>query len=536
MPLHHRRAHLRFVVALATLAGLLQWLATAPRWLVQINWDAGSYLHWISSGKILWSSPVWTAHAGLQYLYLAACAVVRVFHGTQADGFRFLNVVCFALSAGALADAGLRLTRSRLISTLLVGVWATAFVTQFLTFTLEDNIVFLTPAILTLWLCAVRAQSWGPRESIAAGLLAAAAVVLSVQGVLYVVPPLYLAAFLPRPAVTLRRRVVDTALVVIGLALGIACFVLLSAAVSSLAWRPAIAHFFSRPTSTFPNTRAALVAQLLDIKASLRTVGIAASLHLFRNRLPFSTPAALVGLGAATLIAETAAVAGATWWSVRTKQWSSHLFAILLLGMTVLTALYRDVEYAYLKRTDFLPIFMVFLVMAAAGSKVLLSRRPLAICLAAIVAWQAVTGLRWRSHEVATYETLDERMLGRSMPGYHGLPPQGSFLRHFRTLREGNPHACAFVLDFSEVEAGLWNSDLTGSVWSEIPQHQILVTQRQMADWHRPLRRLELSQAKAVLTGCEWLSDAAKRRLGVAVASNPTTMPGSGDVVHAAGP
>ena len=513
MHLRPRRARLRFVLALAALAGLLQWFASAPRWLVHINWDAGAYLYWISTGAVRWSSGTWNAHAGLQYLYLAGCAFARLFHGTQADGFRLLNAVCFALSAGILADAGSRIARSRLVAGLLVGVWATAFVTQFLTFTLEDNIVFLTPAMLLLWLCAVRIRSWGPRESLAAGLLAGGAVLLSVQGVLYVIAPLYLAAFLPRPWVTFRRRVVDTAAVLIGLGIAITCFAMFAAAVSSQPWRQGIAQLLARPTSTFPHTRAELMAQLFDIKASMRTIGIAVSLQLFRNRLPLASPAALIRLGEATFMVEAATVLAATWWSVRTKQWGSHLFAMLLLGMTVLTALYRDVDYAYLKRTDFVPMFVAFLIMGVAGSRMVFPRKALAVCLASILAWQVATGLRWRSHEVATYETLDERMLGGSSPGYHGLPPQGAFLRYFRSLREGNPHACAFVFDFSEVEAGDWNPDLTGSVWSEIPQHWVLVAQEEMVYWPRPLRALDVGQANNVLAGCEWLSDAAKRRL-----------------------
>ena len=514
----HRRAHLGFVVALAILAGLLQWIATAPRWLVHINWDAGSYLHQVSMGRLVWSSPTWTAHAGLQYLYLAACAFVRVFHAAPADGFRFLNVVCFSVSAGILADAGLRLARSRLLSALLVGAWATAFVTQFLTFTLEDNIVFLTPAMMMLWLCAVRASTWGARESLAAGLIAAAAMLLSIQGVLYVLPPLYLAAFLPRPGLTLRRRVWHSALVLAGLGAGITCFVLFFAATTSLAWKPALAFLIARPTSTFPTTRAALIAQVLDFKAAARTIGVATSLHLFRNRLAFATPAALVGIGATVFFVEVAVAALATWRAVRTRQWTAHFFAVLLLAMTVMTSLYRDVEYAYLKRTDFAPIFLVFILMAVASSGSALMRRMLAIGLSLIVAWQVVTGLRWRSHEVATYETLDMSLFGRMLPRYHGLPPQGSFLRHFRDLRKDNPRACSFVFDFSEVESGRWNPDLTGSIWSEIPQHQILIAPRTMASWLRPLRAIDPVDAKKSLTGCEWLSDAARRHLD---ATNP---------------
>jgi hypothetical protein len=517
-PPRPRFAHAYFLAGVAAVAALLQWIATSPRWLVHINWDAGSYLHQVANGGILWSSPTWTAHAGLQYLYLTACAVARVVHGTPADGFRLLNVVCFSLSAAFLADAGVRLARNRLLAALLVGVWATAFVTQFLTFTLEDNIVFLTPGVIMLWLFAARFEHWRSRDSLASGVLAAASLLLSIQGVLYILPPLYLAVALPRRGVTLPRRAADAALVLLGFAIGLCSFALFFAAISSLTWRNALAWLSARPTSTFPSTPAGLIAQLLDVKASLRTVGIAVSLHLFQNQRPLASPAALVGLGAVTMAGQVGMAAVATWWSLRTKRWASHLFAVLLLGMTLLTALYRDVEYAYLKRTDFVPMIMAFLVLAAAGATSLSARkqRLLVVALGAMLVWQVATGLRWRSHEVATYETLDNTVLGgRRTPGYHGLPPEGSFLRHFRSLREKNPRACAFVFDLPEVQHGRWNPDLSGSLWSEIPQHYVLVAPSAMNAWPRRLRALDPGHAGAALSGCEWLSESAKRRLGM---------------------
>jgi len=520
-PPRPRFAHARFLASIAVAAALLQWIATSPRWLVHINWDAGSYLHHIATGGLAWSSPTWTAHAGLQYLYLAACAAARVFHGTPADGLRLLNSVCFALSAVLIADAGVRLARSRLLAALLAGIWGTAFVMQFLTFTLEDNIVFLTPGVLMLWLFSARFERWRSRDSLASGVLAAASLLLSIQGVLYILPPLYLALALPRRGVTLLRRAADAALVLLGFGIGLGCFVLFFAAISSLSWRNALAWLAARPTSTFPSTRADLIAQLLDVKASLRTVGIAVSLHLFQNRRPFASPAALVGLGAFTIAVQAGMVAACTWWSLRTKRWEAHLFAVLLLGMTLMTALYRDVEYAYLKRTDFVPTIAAFLVLAAAGATALSARkqRILAVALGVILVWQVAAGLRWRSHEVATYETLDNTVLsGRKTPGYHGLPPEGSFLRYFRSLRANNPRACAFVFDLTDVQHGRWNPDLSGTLWSEIPQHYVLVAPSVMNTWSRRLRALDPGQASTVLSGCEWLSDSAKHRLGVGIA------------------
>jgi hypothetical protein len=210
-------------------------------------------------------------------------------------------------------------------------------------------------------------------------------------------------------------------------------------------------------------------------------------------------------------------VAAATRLSLRTRRWTAHLFAVIFLLLMLLTSLYRDVEYAYLKRTDFLPVLLAFFIMAWLGPAARLTRgrKLLAAGLGLLVLWQVATGWRWRSREVASYETLDMTVLGRRVPGYHGLPPEGSFLRHFRSLRKGNPKACAFVFDAGEVQHGRWNPDLTGSIWSELPKHLVLAGPGQMGGWPRPLDTIDPGQAKKTLTGCEWLSEAARRRLGM---------------------
>ncbi len=477
----------------------------------------------VSAGNMVWSSQTWTAHAGLQYLYLAACAVVRLVHGTPADGFRLLNATVFSISAGTLAYVGLRLTHSRLLSALLVAVWGTAFVTQFLTFTLEDNLVFNTPAIVLLGWCAVRAPRWGWRDSVAGGLLAALAFLLSIQGILYLFPPLFLVACLPGRgrAGSLGRRTVDVFLVGFAFFVGVVLFTLFCLAMFSSTWRQSLAYLATRPTSTFPQTKAALIAQVFDVKAALRTIGIAGSLHLFRNHRPVTSTAGLVALGGVIVAVELAMLAASAWWSRRTKRWAAFFFAVVLLALTFLTSVYRDVEYAYLKRTDFLPVFLVLFLISTLGelSPSLRKQRVLALGLALLVAWQLATGLAWRNHEVASYETLDQTILGRRMPGYHGLPPEGAFLRHYRDLRAANPQACAFVFDFAELQHARWNPDISGSIWSELPRHFVLVSPSAMRSWPRPLAALDPAQATATLQGCEWLSLGARHRLGLPVAA-----------------
>jgi hypothetical protein len=512
-------AHAWAAIAVAVVAGLGQWLATSPRWLVHINWDAGSYLHQIASGTLRWSSPTWTAHAALQYLYLAACACAGLFHGTPADGFRLLGAVCFAISAGAMAYAGSKTTGRLSWSVLVVAFWASAFVTQFLTFTLEDNIVFITPSIVLCALIAVVHRRWRLRHGFLAGLLASASLLLSIQGVLYILVPLLFAAFVPRRRRMVAWRVLNLAAVGLGVWCGLALFVGWTVGVSALPWQEAIAHLLERPTSTFPSTREALLAQVFDVGASLRMIGVATALQTLCNRQPFTLEQTLIDLGTVVVSFQIALVLATGLLARRRRQPLPLFFALVLFGLTALTSLYRDVEYAYLKRTDFVPVVLAFLVMVAVGTTRPSSgtRRVMATLIGLVVVAQLVSGLTWRSVEVESYETLDATVLERRIPGYHGLPPEGSYLRHFRNLARANPSACAFVFDLSDVRAGRWNPDVTGTLWSELPNHYVLASARTMRAWPRPLRALDASDPDAVkrmVSGCAWLSAAARKRLG----------------------
>jgi hypothetical protein len=135
------------------------------------------------------------------------------------------------------------------------------------------------------------------------------------------------------------------------------------------------------------------------------------------------------------------------------------------------------------------------------------------LALALLVAAQAFAAWRWRRAEAASYATLDESVIGRRVPGYHGIPGEGSFFRHFRTLRQANPSACAFVFDASEVAHGRWNPDITANIWSELPAHYIIGNPAEMGTWRRKLRVLDPRSARTVLSGCEWISPAAQRTL-----------------------
>jgi hypothetical protein len=511
-----RAGHGLFVAGAGLLAALFGWVAQSPRFLVHINWDAGSFIHQIANGGVHWSSSPWNSHFSMQYTYLVFFWVARLVGGTHIDGARLLDACCLAAIAALLADAGLRIAGSRLIAGLVVGFWASAFVDQFLVFTLEDDFVFLAPAAGILWLCAVRAEKWGARESLLAGLLAAAAWLTSIQGMIYVFPPLYVALVLRPRETPALRRVRDASLTLVALLVGAIGFALFVSATSALPLRQALSVLFSRPEpSQFPKTTAETIKLLADVSGSLKTLGVAASLHLFANRLPFASTFWLAGLGGLVLLVEMAGFVAATLWAFRRRCFAPHLFVTMLLLFTVLTALYRDVAYAYLKRTDFAPLLVAFLFIVSAPALATSTRlRKIAVlALALVVAAQAFTGWRWRHAEAGTYVTLDQTVIGKRVPGYHGVPGEGSFFHHFRALRQAHPSACAFVFDASEVTHGRWNPDLTGSIWSELPAHFIVGNTAPMSAWPRKLRVLDAQSARKALSGCEWISPAAQQSL-----------------------
>jgi hypothetical protein len=123
-----------------------------------------------------------------------------------------------------------------------------------------------------------------------------------------------------------------------------------------------------------------------------------------------------------------------------------------------------------------------------------------------------VTALAWRHAEVRGYPTLDKTVIGGPTPGYHGLP-DGSYLHHFRAIRQSRPDACEYLFDASEVVHGRWNPDVTGSLWSELPSHRVIGEPFELAGWRRSVRVISPAAARAA-PACAWRSEAARRRLG----------------------
>jgi hypothetical protein len=505
----------RFVLLAALGAALVNWIATSPAALVHVNWDASVYLHGIAERSLLWKTAVlWNAHYALTYVYVPIVALARLLGGTTMDGFRLVNSIFLALGAAMLADLFLRLLRARLVAALFVAAWLTAFVTAFLIFTVEDNIVFLTPAIAVMRLCVLRAETWRMRDAVAAGLLVAAAELLSVQGVLYIAPAIYVTVVLRPRGVGLLVRLRDLVLLFAGLFAGWVLCLLLLAATTTHTLRELASQLFVRPDTAGFNAMVNLKAVLLDVQGSLRSLGLAVSYQLLRFRAPFADPA-LVRMGGTLLAFELLLWVGATVLSWRRRTFAPHLLASTLLLFTLLTAIYRDVDFAFLKRTDFLPILLFLTAAASLGPALgnLRVRIAAAGLVGGLVAWQLATDLIWRAREVAAYPTLNASHKTVIAPTYHGVPNVGSYFRFYRQIHRANPGACLYVFDFSEIMWGRWNPDVTGQLWSELPNHLVVGDPAVMARWRQRVRVKRVREIKASLRGCEWISPAARRAL-----------------------
>jgi hypothetical protein len=498
------------VMGASAAAAALVWGLSAPALLVHINWDAGGYLHEIASGKLDWSSKPWNVHYLLHYLYLLGVWTAAPFGGTPADGFRLVQAASAGVTFGLLLDACRRLSGSWWVAALGAASWLTAFVTIFLVLTLEDNLIYLAPAAAVVWLLATRHAVWSWREALASGACAAVATLISAQGVLHLFPALLVTLVLRPRAVRWPRRLAEAALVLVGLLGATALIILALAATSQLGARALAEILLAGPNETeFPQTGAEILTLATDTSGALRVLGIGFSYQLFANRLPFAAPHELKTIGR-LLLGALVCVWVATGVLVhRRERWAPHVLASTLLLLTLLTAPYRDVEYAYLKRLDFLPLLLA--PLAAALLAALPARRwrhAGTAALAALVIAQAALAATWRHHEVRGYPTLDKTVVGRPVPGYHGTP-EGPFLHHFRRIRERFPDACEYIFDITEVAPGQWNHDVTGSLWSELPDHAVIG--EEAARWLRPPRAIAPTDPRAT-RACAWRSPAARAR------------------------
>ncbi|MSP61466.1 MAG: hypothetical protein EXR72_14190 [Myxococcales bacterium] len=282
--------------------------------------------------------------------------------------------------------------------------------------------------------------------------------------------------------------------------------------------------------SFFPRGWPAIKKTLLGVTTILDTLGTGFAYHLSHSayRLasrPFSLSFAT--LGAIAFGGQVAIFTGATLWSWRLRQWTMHHLAASLLLFTAITSLHRDLAgYAELKRFDFVPLLLVLLLARALGElfppRSKRPRRLVAVwaALALLVAGQTALGLKWGPAFRATYvATAPWDVVPHPEPMMYGREGQ-SWFEYFRRIRERSPNACRHGFTIGELADASWNFDLSGSLWSELPDHLAIgesaqIAAMRVARWRFPPRIMPVAQARAGHTaeGCAWVSAEAARLL-----------------------
>lgn len=515
---------------------LLAWVATGTRLLTEINPDNAAYVATEAMGWQSYSFPPWNSHFGVGHLLHTGALIARASGGTTIDGFRLVEALFFASACALVADATRRLAGSRLLGGTLTVTWATVWVNAFLLFTLEYNILFLAPGAGILWLCALRLDDWTLRDSMVAGALGALAVLVSWQAGLYLAPACYAALI---GGVRQRRlwvRVRDAVAVAATFLATFAGWSVLISTISTQSLGALLRVQFSRPVpAAIPSSPGELLALLADVRSQLTVVGTA-MLYQWQHSCCTLYPVSLSppAIGAVAMIVILGLFGASTWQSWRTRQGTMHLLAATLVLFTLATAIYRDVEYAYLKRFNFLPLLLVLMVAGALGRWRDRPRRAewaIAALLIVLTVTQSTLALDWNRRRYDSYpELFDYNPAVHTDMGTDERNGQ-SWFAYFRRLRRQYPAACRFIFSLAEVADAKWNVDISATLYSELPTHLVLGDPEAVREWRFPPHVTPAATARAagLSEGCAWVSRDAQRIL---IAGDRAAPSGGGTAVR----
>jgi hypothetical protein len=509
------------VIALAI---LFAWLCTLPSAIALINWDNAAYIAEIASGRYDWSHLPWSSHLGVGHEYKLGVWLAQALGGTVIDGFRLLGALVFAAACWVLFDAGRRLMQNRLWAALLVLFWATVWVNLHYHLILEDNILFLAPAAALLRICVLRLGAWRARDSLLCGMFCLLGFLGSYQALPYLGAAAY--AALLGPGRGIWRRLRDAALVPLGFLASLGAWALLIVSTSKLTWKAVIHQIVMGPDPNYmPHTLGGIVKYVLDGRSLFETLGngVVWNLSFRAYKLQGQPIISRWTLGLLATLLMLAMLAVATRWAWKTKQWAPHILVATMLMLTLSTSLHKDLEqYTGLKRYDCVPLIVTFLLAILLGE---LRRRSalrklglaIVVVVALVIPVQSAVGLRWSVKERARYLTTSSwNRFPHPEPMQFGREGK-SWFDYFRSLDRAHRDACTLVLSYGEIADSTWNFDITGSLYSEVKSHIVLVDDDMMARFRPNARRvvphlLHVRDA-AKIPACAWVSPAAKELL-----------------------
>ena len=508
------------VVALAI---VFAWLCTLPSAIALINWDNAAYIAEIASGGYDWSHMPWSSHLGVGQEYKLGVWLSQALGGTVIDGFRVVNAFAFAAACWVLFDAGRRLMQNRVLAALLVLFWATTWVNLHYHLILEDNILFLAPAAAMLRICVLRIGDWRPRDSLLCGMFCLFGFLGSYQALPYIGAAVY--AALLGPGRSIFRRVRDAALVGVGFLGTMGAWMALVLTTSKLTWK-VLAHQITRgPDPLYmPRSLRTILAYVFDGHSLFDTLGngVVWNLSFHAYKLPWQPFVSRWTLGLLATLLMLGLLIWATRWAWKSKHWAAHLLAATMLMLTLSTSLHKDLEeYTGLKRYDCVPLIATFLLAILLGElRKRETLRKVAFAIVVVVALvtpvQFALGLRWSIKEQARYVTTASwNRFPHPEPMQFGREGR-SWFKYFHDLGRAHRDACTVVLSYGEIADSTWNFDITGSLYSEVRDHVVVVDDDMLARFRPTARRVVphlVRVADAKIPACAWVSPAASELL-----------------------
>jgi len=508
------------------LAIVFAWLCTLPSAIALINWDNAAYIAEMASGGYDWSHVPWSSHLGVGQEYKLGVWLAQALGGSVIDGFRLVNAFVFAAACWVLFDAGRRLMQNRVLAALLVLFWATFWVNLHYHLILEDNILFLAPAAAMLRICVLRIGAWRGRDSLWCGMFCLFGFLGSYQALPYVGAAAYAALLGPgRPGF---RRIRDAILVGVGFLGTLLGWMVLIVGTSKLTWKSVTHQILMGPDPLYmPRSLRTILAYVFDGHSLFDTLGngVVWNLSFHAYKLPGQPAISRWTLGLLATLLMLGLLVWATRWAWKTKQWAPHLLVATMLMLTLSTSLHKDLEeYTGLKRYDCVPLIMTFLlaiVLAELRQRQSLRKVAFAIVvvIALVIPVQFAFGLRWSIKEQARYVTTSSwNRFPHPEPMQFGREDK-SWFKYFRDLDREHRDACTLVLSYGEIADSTWNFDITGSLYSEVRNHMVVINDDMLARFRPTSRRVVPHLARvfdAKVPPCAWVSPAASELLAQA--------------------
>lgn len=505
------RATLIAAAATGVVCFLISWIGAAPSNLLGLHWDTGSFLARMATTTHRWrqAGVPWTSHLALPQIYIVACALTQLFGGSCFDGFRLLQSLCVATGGVLFFAMAARLARSTTLGALLAVAFATAWGSCVLIFNMVDNLVYLPPAMAVLWVCVRRLDGWRDRDSAVVGVLAAVGVLVSLQCVVYLIPPLFVITFFGgRRRLLVRAR--QLAVVMALFAAVIVAWGLVLGATTNASVAQVFGVMTERPQATYLPKNEKQLRALFDMKAFFHHLGMGVAqeltIELYSDGLYNGMPSIGVWLLGAEVLLLVAALA-AHW---RKRAHAGLVFvAFTLLALTFVTSLYHDLLIEKYKRYDFLPL-LVFLTVAALVGCVQRWHRPLA--RVAMVAAVVVIGVQ-TAGAIANNREWHEQLpsFPRGLNEYYGRDNL-SWIGYFRKLQRSQPTACRFVFAIDDFPGIKWNHEVTAGLATQLPAYALVGWPMEIFKWKYPPPLLT-PPATGQLRDCDVISPRARAAL-----------------------